>query len=216
MEFDDDGWLWLSGISYESRNYKLGAKNLIILRFNGQIFYEVSIPEKIIEGASNLTMQKSFDNSFYIKIEAKPARVTEEQFSLLSQYLNERHHDGSMASMTIHEYADMVETSPVSTTVIEYRRLLDQKLMAVGLTDELSDGLSMVYSFFDIKEHSRSLGTYIILNHIERAKIANQQFVYLGYWVKGSPKMDYKRRFKPLERLGQNGWYNIETDDLVT
>jgi arginine-tRNA-protein transferase len=176
----------------------------------------ISVRVRALEHSLSKSQRRILKTNSDIKIEAKPARVTEEQFRLLSAYLNERHREGSMASMTIDEYADMVETSPVSTSIIEYRRVMDQKLMAVGLTDKLSDGLSMVYSFFDIHEQNRSLGTYIILNHIERAQIANHPFVYLGYWVKGSPKMDYKRRFKPLERLGQNGWYNIETDDLVT
>jgi arginine-tRNA-protein transferase len=176
----------------------------------------ISVRVRALEHNSSKSQRRILKQNSDIKAEVKPAKVTEEQFKLLSDYLNERHKDGSMASMTIKEYADMVETSPVSTTIVEYRRVLDQKLMAVGLTDELTDGLSMVYSFFDIYETSRSLGTYIILNHIERAKIANQSFVYLGYWVSSSQKMSYKRKFKPLERLGQNGWYDIETDDLVT
>jgi arginine-tRNA-protein transferase len=176
----------------------------------------ISVRVRALEHSISKSQRRISKLNSDLMIEAKPAKVTEEQFDLLSSYLNERHRDGSMASMTINEYADMVETSPVSTTIIEYRRVMDKKLMAVALTDELTDGLSMVYSFFDVDENTRSLGTYIIINHIERAKISNLPFVYLGYWVSGSQKMDYKRRFKPLERLGQNGWYNIEDDAPVT
>lgn len=150
-----------------------------------------------------------------LKSEVRPPLVTDEQYDLLQAYLGARHADGSMADMTAEEYQDMVETSPVPTVLIEYRRAIDSKLMAVALTDELSDGLSMIYSFFDTEEKSRSLGTYIILDHIDRTQRANQPYVYLGYWVKGSPKMQYKGRFRPLEKLGQNGWYDVDTHESV-
>lgn len=140
-----------------------------------------------------------------------PPLATPEQYDLLSRYLATRHADGSMADMQEAEYAEMVETSPVSTVLIEYRRAVDQRLMAVALTDELSDGLSMVYSFFAPEETQRSLGSYVILDHIDRTCAQNQSYVYLGYWVKNSPKMGYKDRFRPLERLGPEGWYEFKT-----
>jgi arginyl-tRNA--protein-N-Asp/Glu arginylyltransferase len=74
----------------------------------------------------------------------------------------------------------------------------------------LADGLSMVYSFYDPEVQNRSLGTYLILDHIARAQRMGLPHVYLGYWVKGSPKMDYKRRFLPQERLSPDGWVRIE------
>jgi len=140
-----------------------------------------------------------------------PPRATEEQFMLLSSYLAARHADGSMADMRRDEYNEMVGSSPVQTVLIEYRRTLDQKLMAVALTDELSDGLSMVYSFFDPEETKRSLGSYIILDHIRRSQASEQPYVYLGYWVDGSSKMGYKERFRPLERLGPEGWFEFKS-----
>lgn len=147
-----------------------------------------------------------------LRAELCPPIVTDEQYDLLQSYLLARHADGTMADMTAEEYRDMVETSPVATVIVEYRRAIDGKLMAVALTDELSDGLSMIYSFFDTSETVRSLGTFIILDHIARAGNSNHPYVYLGYWVKESPKMSYKGRFKPLEQLGQNGWFEV-TDE---
>ncbi len=149
-----------------------------------------------------------------LKSEIRPPLVTDEQYDLLQAYLNTRHSDGTMADMTADEYRDMVETSPVPTILVEYRRAIDSKLMAVALTDELSDGYSMIYSFFDTSEPHRSLGTHLILDHISRARGANHPYVYLGYWVKNSPKMSYKGRFRPLERLGQNGWYELTEEEL--
>jgi leucyl-tRNA---protein transferase len=91
---------------------------------------------------------------------------------------------------------------------VEYRRSDD--LLAVALTDVLGDGLSMVYSFYEPDEASRSLGTFMILDHIARARRMGLAYVYLGYWVRGSRKMDYKARFLPQERLGPDGWNRIE------
>ncbi|WP_262695514.1 arginyltransferase [Kordiimonas aquimaris] len=145
-----------------------------------------------------------------IQSEIRPPIATQEQYDLLSRYLNTRHSDGSMADMTFEEYKDMVEASPVQTITIEYRRAFNAELMAVALTDELSDGFSMVYSFFNPDEPKRSFGTYLIHDHINRAQLANQQYIYLGYFVEGSTKMNYKSRFKPLERLGPNGWYPFD------
>lgn len=147
---------------------------------------------------------------------ATDAIATDEQYDVLQKYLKIRHADGGMATMGVFEYAEMVERSPVPTSLIEYRRPSKArsarglgKLLGVAITDGISDGLSMVYSFFDPAEARRSLGTFIILDHILRAQKASLPYVYLGYWVEGSPKMDYKRRFQPLEALGPNGWARL-------
>ncbi len=138
-------------------------------------------------------------------------RTTREQFSLLRGYLDARHGDGGMADMTMMDYAAMVEETTVDTTLVEYRMERTgpnegQTLIAVALTDRLSDGLSMVYSFFDMERSRQSLGTYMILDHVRRAKAQGLPYVYLGYWVQGCKKMDYKIGFSPLEALGPNGW----------
>lgn len=144
---------------------------------------------------------------------------TSEQYSLFRAYLDARHATGGMVDMTVLDYSMMVEDSHVKTKLIEYRASgIDSKingrgegpLLAVALTDVLSDGLSMVYSFYDPDWRSRSLGTFIILDHIARARLMGLPYVYLGYWVEGSPKMDYKRRFLPQERLAHEGWVRVE------
>jgi arginine-tRNA-protein transferase len=123
-----------------------------------------------------------------------------------------------MADMTVLDYAMMAEDSHVKTRLVEYRRRGPDtsingrgtgSLLAVALTDVLGDGLSMVYSFFDPEEGDRSLGTYMILDHIERARRMGLPYVYLGYWVSGSRKMDYKSRFLPQERLTPDGWTRV-------
>jgi arginyl-tRNA--protein-N-Asp/Glu arginylyltransferase len=133
------------------------------------------------------------------------AEATREQFALLRTYLDSRHPGGGMSDMGLFDYVAMVEETPVDTRIIEYRDA-GGALLACALTDRLKDGLSMVYSFFHPGEEARSLGTYMILDHVRAAREAGLPYVYLGYWVRGSEKMDYKIRFAPLEALGQNGW----------
>jgi leucyl-tRNA---protein transferase len=145
---------------------------------------------------------------------------TSEQYSVFRAYLDARHRDGGMADMTVLDYAMMIEDSHVQTGLVEYRRRGPDSgltgrgtgdLLAVALNDVLSDGLSMVYSFFDPEDAERSLGTFMILDHIERAKKMGLSYVYLGYWVPGSRKMDYKGRFLPQERLLPSGWVRFES-----
>jgi arginyl-tRNA--protein-N-Asp/Glu arginylyltransferase len=138
---------------------------------------------------------------------------TSEQYALFRDYLDTRHSDGGMADMTVLDYSMMVEDSHVESRLVEYRALdigRHRPLVGVCLTDVLADGLSMVYSFYGPKEEKRSLGTFMILDHIERAQRLGLPHVYLGYWVQGSRKMAYKARFLPQERLGMNGWERVE------
>lgn len=143
------------------------------------------------------------------------ANPTSEQYSLFRAYLDHRHSDGGMADMTVLDYASMVEDSHVRTRLTEYRRRGPDTaingrgagpLHAVALVDRLSDGLSLVYSFYDPEQRDRGLGTHVILDHVERAKTLGLPYLYLGYWVSGSNKMDYKRRFRPQEHLSPIGW----------
>jgi arginyl-tRNA--protein-N-Asp/Glu arginylyltransferase len=149
---------------------------------------------------------------------ATSAWATEEQFDLFRRYLDSRHADGGMADMDIFEFAAMIEETPVKTRVIEYRceraelpaiTTGDDHLAAVCLTDILDDGLSLVYSFYDPVLRAASLGTHVILDHIEIARAAGLPYVYLGYWVPGSHKMDYKAGFSALEIYKNGAWQDI-------
>jgi arginine-tRNA-protein transferase len=138
------------------------------------------------------------------------AEATAEQFQLLKRYLTTRHPGGGMTGMSWADYVAMVEDTAVRTHLIEYRLpSVDGgpgDLVGVTLTDLLSDGLSMVYSFFDPALEKRSLGVFAILDHLRQAQAVHLPYVYLGYWVEGSPKMDYKAGFRPMEVLRPLGW----------
>ncbi len=144
--------------------------------------------------------------------EATTPWASEDQYALFRKYLASRHSDGGMADMDVYEYAAMVEETPVRSRIVEYYEEdeFGRRLVAVCLTDLLSDGLSMVYSFFDPDLADRSLGTYVILDHIQIARAANLPYVYLGYWVPGSRKMDYKAKFKPLEIYRGGRWRDLD------
>lgn len=152
----------------------------------------------------------------------RPPTPTSEQYSLFRAYVSTRHGAGGMADMNVLDYAMMVEDTHVQTRLVEYRRKgpdtrINGKgtgdLFAVALTDILSDGLSMVYSFYNPNIPKRSLGTFLILDHIARARAMDLPYVYLGYWVRGSRKMSYKSRFVPQERLSPHGWERFEGEE---
>jgi leucyl-tRNA---protein transferase len=136
-----------------------------------------------------------------------PAQSTYEQFALLQKYLRLRHLGAGMSEMSIFDYSTMVEETAVRTHVVEYRIGGEQgQLVACALVDALADGLSLVYAFYDPEVNTRSLGSFIVLDHIRQAKAVGFDFVYLGYWIKGSVKMSYKTDFRPIEALGATGW----------
>ena len=169
----------------------------------------VSVRVLVGEFAPTRSMRRVAKRNDDIVSEMRTAAPTSEQYSIFRAYLDSRHRDGGMADMTVLDYAMMVEDSHVDTRMIEYRLAAPRgsgDLIAVALTDVLGDGLSMVYSFFEPDEAGRSLGTFMVLDHIARAQELGLAYVYLGYWVRGSGKMDYKSRFLPQERLMPEGW----------
>ena len=144
---------------------------------------------------------------------------TSEQYSLFRRYVDSRHGEGGMADMTVMDYTMMVADSHVDTAIIEYRKRGPDSaftgegvgpLIAVILFDRLANGFSMVYSFFDPAEAKRSLGTFCIVDNILRARREGMTYCHLGYLVEASPKMAYKSRFLPQERLLAHGWVRFD------
>ena len=175
----------------------------------------VSVRVAAGEFVPSATQRKILRRNDDIEVTACKPWTTDEQYELLGRYLAARHPGGGMAEMDESDFADMVEQTPVRTYIVEYREpTVDGrpgKLLGACLSDQQSDGLSMIYSFYDVGPGARKgLGTFIILDHIIRAARANLSYVYLGYWVKGSQRMAYKASFRPLERLGRDGWRRME------
>jgi len=178
----------------------------------------VSVRIVIDELVIGRSMRRVLEKGRNLEARRVPPEPTSEQFALFRRYIDARHSDGGMADMSVLDYAMMVEDSVINTFVTEYRQkpenALDSDpsswpLMAVALCDLLSDGISMVYSFYDPEAEHTSLGTYMILEHAEYARTLGLPYLYLGYWINGSRKMNYKTRFQPQEQLGPNGWVRV-------
>lgn len=161
------------------------------------------------------SQRRTLNRNRSLRREATSPWATEDQYALFRSYLEARHASGGMADMDIFEFAAMIEETPVRSRVVEYTQPADpatgseQRLAAVCLTDVMDDGLSLVYSFYDPTMTERSLGTYVILDHIEIAREAGLPYVYMGYWVPGSSKMGYKARFDPVEIYHEGEWKEL-------
>ena len=133
----------------------------------------------------------------------------EEAYELFKNYLNSRHNDGQMATMSFSEFHSMIHNSPIDTFMIKYRDGNDE-LIACILMDSQRDGLSAVYSFFNPNQEKQSIGTFLILDSILLTRELSKKWLYLGYLVKNSPKMAYKARFKPYQLYVNGKWMDTE------
>ncbi|HUF57846.1 MAG TPA: arginyltransferase [Thermohalobaculum sp.] len=168
----------------------------------------IRIPVAVFEPGR--TQRRIMRRNADVTRQPRDAWATETQYALFRRYLDHRHAEGGMADMDAFDYAAMVDETPVTSTVVEYSRTDpasgEAELIAACLSDILGDGLSMVYSFYDPETSQRSLGSYMILDHIRLAREMALPFVYLGYWVAGSPKMNYKIDFRPFELCDGARW----------
>ncbi|MCA3305343.1 MAG: arginyltransferase [Roseomonas sp.] len=171
---------------------------------------QACVPIRVVseEFTPDRTQRRILRANADLTISEMPARATAEQFTLFQRYQKNRHADGDMAAMGYYDYRAMIEDTPISTGILEFRDARD-RLLGACLTDWLADGLSAVYSFFDTDEDKRSLGTFAVLWLIGRARSLGLPYVYLGYWVPESRKMAYKARFKPSEILISGAWHRL-------
>jgi leucyl-tRNA---protein transferase len=165
----------------------------------------VSVRVRAADFAPSRSQSRVLKQNRDISSRIVPSKATSEQYSVFRSYIDARHGDGGMADMTVLDYSAMVDDSFVDSRLVEYRTR-DNRLVSAMLTDILEDGISLIYSFYDPDDRHRSLGTFMILDQIARAARLGLPYLYLGYWVQGSRKMDYKASFLPQERLTADGW----------
>ncbi len=157
------------------------------------------------------TLAKIWKLNAGVEARRVPGRPTIEQFTLFRAYIEARHAEGGMADKSLFDYSMMIQDSTVETFLTEYRLppsggTEERPLIATVLCDRLSDGISLVYSFYEPEMSDRSLGNYIIMEQVAFARSRGLPYVYLGYWIEGSQKMAYKTRFLPQEHLTPQGW----------
>ena len=168
---------------------------------------------RVADFASTKSQKRTAKRNAHLARHVASPWATEEQYDLFRLYLDSRHAEGGMADMDVYEFAAMIEETPIRTRLIEYSDRNSGKLAAVSLTDVLDDGLSMVYSFYDPDLTKQSLGTFMIMDHVQIAREMGLPYVYLGYWVPGSRKMGYKARFSALEVYAQEEWQLLTDPD---
>ena len=112
-----------------------------------------------------------------------------------------------MNEMDFQDYCKMFVSNGINTKVYEY--FYKGELVGCVISDFLKGSISMVYSFYSELFLKNSLGKYIILDHFRLAKDFDMDYVYLGYWVEGSSKMEYKNSFNSSEVLIDNNWTTI-------
>jgi arginine-tRNA-protein transferase len=139
-----------------------------------------------------------------LQLNIAPAHYSHEYFTLYQRYLDARHAGGGMDNPDPQDFTRFLYTAWSPTWFLELREGAD--LLAVAVTDVTASGLSAVYTFYDPRQPERGLGTYAILRQIELARERKLPHLYLGYWIAGHAKMDYKARFRPLELLAPEGW----------
>lgn len=162
----------------------------------------------VAEFAPSRSQRRVLSRNNDLVVTEQSARATLEQYQLFGRYLSARHADGEMAAMAYDDFRGMIEDTPVESRLAEFRTP-DGALIGTCLFDGLADGVSAVYSFFEPALSPRSLGTFMVLWAIERARRNRLPYAYLGYWISASQKMAYKARFRPLEALGADGWRRL-------
>ncbi|AOA59096.1 arginyltransferase [Acinetobacter larvae] len=133
--------------------------------------------------------------------------ATQQHYQLYHRYICERHADGDMYPPSYDQFEKFLIHSCTDSFFLEF--WLEDRLLAVSTCDVLDDGVSAVYTFFDPDENHRSLGVYAVLQQIEYVKQQNLDYVYLGYWVPHSKKMNYKTDYHPIELLLDGQWRRI-------
>jgi leucyl-tRNA---protein transferase len=160
----------------------------------------IAVAEFVVSKSQQRILKRNQD----LRLSQSPAQFSAERFLLYNRYLDQRHPAGGMNAPSVEDFNKFVCSAWSRTQFLELH--LGDELVAVAVTDQTTDGLSAMYTFYDPSLTDRSLGTLCILLQILTARRYGLPYVYLGYWIAGHPKMDYKKKFKPLECLIKGRW----------
>lgn len=147
----------------------------------------------------------------HLRMEAVPATYRDEDYHLFERYINERHSDGDMHPASKSSYQDFLATESPFARHLRYYDA--ESLIAVAVTDQLTSGLSAIYTFFDPDAEHLSLGVFSILRQVELCQARQLPYLYLGYWVPGCHKMQYKTDYTPIELLIDGRWQRLKSSD---
>lgn len=156
----------------------------------------------------NRSQRRCLKRNRDVSMEQIPAGFSQECFALYKRYLGARHPNGGMDNPEPDDFKNYLLSNWSRTSFLEFR--LNETLMGVAVTDVMSSGLGSVYTFYEPEMDNRSFGTYAILRQIELAQELSLPFVYLGYWIREHPKMDYKKRFRGIEGFFGQSWTPLD------
>jgi leucyl-tRNA---protein transferase len=164
----------------------------------------VAVRIPVLEFRPDRSQRRCAARNSEVEARVVPAERTDEHLELYRRYLAARHRDGGMDDHGAVEFEQFLVGSWSEGRFLELRE--HGTLIAVAVTDITPDAFSAVYTFFDPELETRSLGTLAILRQLEWARRESRRYLYLGYWIQGHRKMDYKRRFHPLESFDGRNW----------
>ncbi len=163
---------------------------------------------RVAEFAPSRTQRRCLARNQKLDARFLPLGYNEEHFALYRSYQASRHAGGGMDQDGSEQYSQFLLSSNVDSVLVEFRDA--GKLVMVSVIDQIDDGLSAVYTFFDPEREQDSLGTYGVLWQIDLARRLDLPYVYLGYWIASTPKMSYKKQYRPLEGLIEGRWQLID------
>jgi len=138
----------------------------------------------------------------------KPAQLEQAHFDMYLRYQKHKHGDGGMADSSPEDYINFLASSWCNTLFVEFS--IDGELAAVAIVDQLENALSAVYTFYEPKFSSYSLGNYAVLWQIQHAKEMQLEFVYMGFWITDCRKMSYKTQYQPIQGFIEEQWQIIK------
>lgn len=159
----------------------------------------------------NRTQRRTWKKNSALSVRIMDLKFSHEHYALYRRYQQQRHPGGGMDHDSREQYSHFLLQSNVHTKLIEFRD--HGYLRMVSIIDELADGLSSVYTFYDPERSQLSLGNYNILWQIAEARRRGLPYVYLGYWIEESRKMNYKVLYQPLEGLVRGQWVRIAAEN---
>jgi len=172
------------------------------------------VPVRVVadEFEPNRTQRRTIKKNAGLLARVLDLKFSHEHYALYRRYQQQRHPGGGMDHDSREQYSHFLLQSNVNTRLIEFRD--HGYLRMVSIVDELADGLSSVYTFYDPEKPRLSLGSYNILWQIQEARRRGLPYVYLGYWINESRKMSYKVSFQPIEGLIRGQWSRIASPQI--